>query len=378
MVNKRKLFEEVGPNSFNDGLSGKVVNQNVSPNDKWILTWLWSLLITLIALIVVGGLTRLTDSGLSIVEWKPVTGFMPPLSQSSWLIEFSKYKNIPEFKLINFDITLEEFKFIYWWEWGHRQLARFLGLVWFVGFVFFWISKRIPKNWGYYFLGIGFLGSLQGFLGWWMVSSGLTGRVVDVFSYRLAIHLSMAFIILFYIFWAILRNGKNDTDMYEARRYRNSRFLKLVIFVGLVSYLQLILGALVAGIDAGRGYNDWPLMNGSFIPDNIFGYQPFFSNFFENPGLVQFNHRMIGYLLFFAILAAWFFSRKLAHKKTVVASNLLFLILIFQIILGITTVLYRAPMLMASFHQFTAIIFILAYVNLFFNACFPIREKISA
>ena len=377
MTNGRKLFEEIVAEEVSDEKVNSHSENLSLGNNKAIIIWLWVLLIALIVLIVVGGLTRLTDSGLSIVEWKPVAGIFPPLNEVAWIAEFEKYKNIPEFKLVNFDISIKEFKYIYWWEWGHRQLARFVGFIWLVGFVFFWITKRIPKNWTYYFLGIGCLGGLQGFLGWWMVSSGLTGRVVDVFSYRLAIHLTLAFIILSYVYWAILRTGSHSVSMYEAKRYRNSFFLKIVVFVGIISYLQLVLGALVAGIDAGRGYNDWPYMNGSFIPSNLFGYQPFLSNFFENPGLVQFNHRVLGYILFFSVLYLWFVSRKLAYKKIKITSNYLFLILTFQIALGVITVLYRAPVLMASLHQFTAIIFILVFVNLFFNSCFPIREKIT-
>ncbi len=377
MSNGRKLFEEVEKKPLTE--DGHSLNSTTSSveYDKGVVIWLWSLLITLVFLIIVGGLTRLTDSGLSIVEWKPVTGMFPPLDELAWIKEFEKYKAIPEFKLVNFDIAMDEFKFIYWWEWGHRQLARFVGLIWLIGFSFFLFTRRIPKNWILYFIGIGMLGGFQGFLGWWMVSSGLSGRVVDVFSYRLAIHLSMAFIILFYIYWAILRISNNSINMFESIRYRNKLFLRIVIVVGVLSYLQLVLGALVAGIDAGRGYNDWPLMNGSFIPDNIFGYEPFLSNFFENPGLVQFNHRIIGYVLFISVLFMWIFSRKIAYRKIKSASNYFFLILIFQIILGVITVLYSAPLLMASLHQFTAIILILAFVNLFFNTYFPIREKIT-
>ena len=378
MPKERKLFEEVEAAPAIENNHSSEFTISTIGYDKGVVIWLWGLLITLMFLIVVGGLTRLTDSGLSIVEWKPVTGMFPPLDEMAWLKEFEKYKSIPEFKLVNFDISMDEFKFIYWWEWGHRQLARFVGLIWFVGFSFFLLTRRIPKNWTFYFVGIGVLGGFQGFLGWWMVSSGLSGRVVDVFSYRLAIHLSMAFIILFYVFWAILRISNNSVNMFESIRYRNKAFLRMVILVGVLSYLQLVLGALVAGIDAGRGYNDWPLMNGNFIPDNIFGYEPFYSNFFENPGLVQFNHRILGYFLFVSVLLMWIFSRKIAYRKIKLASNYFFLILIFQIVLGIITVLYRAPLLMASLHQFTAIIFILAFVNLFFNTYYPVREKISA
>ena len=219
MTKNRKLFEEIDERSDNTQTGS---TENFSDEQTaWLSIWLWTLLVSLITLILVGGWTRLTDSGLSIIEWKPITGMIPPLNSEGWIVEFEKYKSIPEFKIVNFAMTMEEFKFIYWWEWGHRQLARFIGLVWFFGFLTLWISKQIPEKWTFYFFGIGLLGALQAFLGWWMVSSGLDGQVVDVFSYRLAIHLTMAFIILALIFWAILFHSENSVKIFESRRYRN-------------------------------------------------------------------------------------------------------------------------------------------------------------
>ena len=253
MTKNRKLFEEIGERS---DITKASSIENVSiEQTSWLSIWLWTLLLSLISLILVGGWTRLTDSGLSIVEWKPITGMIPPFSSEGWIVEFEKYKNIPEFKLVNFDITMEEFQFIYWWEWGHRQLARFIGLVWFVGFLLLWKMKQIPERWTFYFFGIGLLGALQAFLGWWMVSSGLDGQVVDVFSYRLAIHLTMAFLILALIFWAILFHSENSAKIFESRRYRNKFSVNVLAGLGVLCYVQLALGALVAGIDAGRAYN---------------------------------------------------------------------------------------------------------------------------
>ena len=183
MTKNRKLFEEIDERS--DITKASSIETVSIEQSSWLSIWLWTLLVSLISLILVGGWTRLTDSGLSIVEWKPITGVIPPFNSEGWIVEFEKYKSIPEFELVNFDITMDEFKFIYWWEWGHRQLARFIGLVWFVGFLTLWIVKQIPERWTLYFFGIGVLGALQAFLGWWMVSSGLDGQVVDVFSYFL-------------------------------------------------------------------------------------------------------------------------------------------------------------------------------------------------
>ena len=374
MTKNRKLFEEIDERSDNTQTGS---TENFSDEQTaWLSIWLWTLLVSLITLILVGGWTRLTDSGLSIIEWKPITGMIPPLNSEGWILEFEKYKSIPEFKIVNFAMTMEEFKFIYWWEWGHRQLARFIGLVWFFGFLTLWISKQIPKKWTFYFFGIGLLGALQAFLGWWMVSSGLDGQVVDVFSYRLAIHLTMAFIILALIFWAILFHSENSVKIFESRRYRNKFSVNVLAGLGVLCYIQLALGALVAGIDAGRGYNDWPLMNGSWIPDDLFEYEPLITNFFENAGLVQFNHRLTAYLLFVVVSIIWWNNRRSPYSKIRIASNYLMIIVVVQMLLGIVTVLYSAPLSLASLHQFTAILFILAFINLFFKTYYPVNQKI--
>ena len=374
MTKNRKLFEEIEERS---DITKASSIENVSiEQTSWLSIWLWTLLVSLISLILVGGWTRLTDSGLSIVEWKPITGMIPPFSSEGWIVEFEKYKNIPEFKLVNFDITMEEFKFIYWWEWGHRQLARFIGLVWFVGFLLLWKMKQIPERWTFYFFGIGLLGGLQAFLGWWMVSSGLDGQVVDVFSYRLAIHLTMAFLILALIFWAILFHSENSAKIFESRRYRNKFSVNVLAGLGVLCYVQLALGALVAGIDAGRAYNDWPLMNGKWIPVDLFEYEPFITNFFENSGLVQFNHRLTAYLLFIVVSIIWWANRRNPYLKIRVATNYLMIIVVVQMFLGVITVLYSAPLSLASLHQFTAILFILAYINLLFKTYYPVSQKI--
>ena len=376
MNKSRKLFEEIGEHSDS---SQRVSTESPSVEEtSWLMIWLWTLLVSLVSLILVGGWTRLTDSGLSIIEWKPITGMIPPLDAERWVIEFEKYKSIPEFKLVNFAITMEEFKFIYWWEWGHRQLARFIGFVWFVGLIVLLAKNKIPERWALYFFGIGLLGALQAFLGWWMVSSGLDGQVVDVFSYRLAIHLTMAFIILALIFWAILFHSESSVKIFESRRYRNKFSVNVLMGLGFLSYIQLALGALVAGIDAGRSYNDWPLMNGNWIPVDLFEYEPLITNFFENAGLVQFNHRLTAYLLFFAVSIIWWTNRKSPYFKIRVASNYLMTIVVVQMLLGIITVLYSAPLSLASLHQFTAILFILAYINLFFKTYYPVSQEISS
>ena len=374
MTKNRKLFEEIDDSSNTTQVAP--IDDSWDKKKTWLSIWLWTLLVSLISLILVGGWTRLTDSGLSIVEWKPITGMIPPLNADGWLNEFEKYKSIPEFELVNFAITMEEFKFIYWWEWGHRQLARFIGIVWLVGFMTLWIRNQIPERWTFYFLAIGLLGALQAFLGWWMVSSGLDGQVVDVFSYRLAIHLTMAFIILALIFWAILFHSENSAALFESRRYRNKLSVNILFTLGVLCYLQLALGALVAGIDAGRGYNDWPLMNGNWIPDDLLDYRPFITDFFENPGLDQLNHRLTAYILFVIVCIVWWINRRSPYSKIRIATNYLMIIVFVQMFIGVITVLYSAPLPLASLHQFTAILFILAFINLFFKTYYPVSQKI--
>ena len=231
-----------------------------------IRVWLMVLFALVVCMIAVGGLTRLTDSGLSITEWRPVTGALPPMSVEAWEAEFEKYRQIPEYQLQNTGMSLEEFKFIYWWEWGHRQLGRFVGLIWAAGFLFLWLTKRIPTGWTTRLLIPGILGGIQGAIGWWMVASGLTGEMLDVASYRLATHLGLAFVILGVLAWYIFLLGRSEADLLQARRGRDAKLFSMGTGLMHFAFLQILLGALVAGIDAGRTFNDWPGMAGQFFP----------------------------------------------------------------------------------------------------------------
>lgn len=228
-----------------------------------IRIWLMMLFVLVMAMIVVGGLTRLTDSGLSITEWAPVSGALPPMSEAAWQSEFDKYRQIPEYQLQNVGMSMAEFKFIYWWEWGHRQLGRFVGLVWALGFVGFLVTRKIPPGWTGRLLLLGGLGGLQGAIGWWMVASGLTGDRIDVASYRLATHLGLAFVILGVIAWFTFQLGRSERDLMQQRRVREGKLFSMSTGLMHFTFLQILLGALVAGIDAGRNYTDWPLMAGS-------------------------------------------------------------------------------------------------------------------
>ncbi len=377
MAKTRSIFEEVSEETpKQDTPKGGLIDGGRGGSRKAVARWLLILFKLVVLMIVVGGLTRLTDSGLSITEWKPITGSIPPLNEVDWLSEFEKYKKIPEYTLQNVGMTLQEFKTIYWWEWGHRQLGRLVGLVWAVGFFFFLATKRIPKGWTLRLLGVGALGGLQGAIGWWMVSSGLEGRMVDVASYRLATHLGLAFVILGVLIWYVWLLKREEMDLFQARRQADARLARIgKILLGLV-FVQIILGALVAGIDAGRGYIDWPMMNGEFLPSESFDYEPFWTNFFENPALVQFNHRMLGYIVLAFAVFAWLQSRASALVSVRKAFKWVLFFTIGQMVLGIFTVLYAAPWSIAIVHQLGAVAVIVLVLRAVFSVTYPATQKL--
>ena len=360
MGSKRNIFEEVSGSETkvaNSEIKTGIIEQSEHVSDRrQVRSWLICLFILLVFMILVGGLTRLTDSGLSITEWKPILGALPPISEQAWDTEFEKYKLIPEYRLQNSGMSLSEFKVIYWWEWGHRQLGRIIGLVWLAGFSWFLLSKKIPNGWTVRLLLLGILGGFQGAVGWWMVSSGLSENMLDVASYRLATHLGLAFIILGFILWYIFMMSLSEAEILARQRTRDqSIFGKSTGLMHFV-FLQILIGALVAGIDAGRNYVDWPLMAGGFLPPDPFELSPWWRNFFEDDGLVQFMHRMIGYTLFLFCLIAWKRSRSSGNLTLKFSFNLILAIAFFQMVLGIATVMYAAPWEIAIFHQFGAIL----------------------
>jgi len=377
MSKKRSIFEDVSNDTPKQNIpKGGLIDQGRGAARLGVSIWLMVLFAMVALMIVVGGLTRLTDSGLSITEWALVKGALPPMNDSAWAVMFEKYKNTPEYTLINTGMTLEEFKRIFWWEWGHRQLGRFVGLVWAVGFIFFAVTKRIPKGWAPRLLFIGFLGGLQGAVGWWMVSSGLTGRMIDVASYRLAIHLGLAFIILCSIAWYIWLLRRKEAELLQSRRQADTVLSRLGKTLLVLAFAQVLLGALVAGIDAGRGYIDWPMMNGEFLPSESFDYTPFWTNFFENPALVQFNHRMLGYIVFIVSVLVWFKSRASALRSVKQAFDWVLVAIFGQIVLGIGTVLYAAPWHIAIVHQIGAIFVLILMLKACFVSIYPKAQSL--
>ena len=312
--------------------------------------WLVTLIILIILIILVGGLTRLTDSGLSITTWELFVGFIPPLTNDKWIDYFELYKNIPEFSEQNYNMTLNEFKIIFWWEWGHRQLGRLIGLSVLLPIIFFAIKNGliILKDYGLIFL----LVCLQGFIGWYMVSSGLIDRV-DVSHYRLSLHLVTAFVILTVVFWKFLKLSKIKTQHVSIN-------INLVKFFLFLLFLQLAIGAFVSGMDAGRIYNTWPLMGTTYFPDDSQFIEFLNVNVFDNPSIVQFIHRNLAYLILGIYIYILFFvmkdQKKIFRKPVFIIGVSLFL----QIFLGILTLLSGVKIIYASLHQINSILIILS------------------
>ena len=314
--------------------------------NKIVEFWLISIFFLVGVMILVGGLTRLTDSGLSITQWELFKGFLPPLTNKSWLYYFELYKNIPEYTEQNFNMTLNEFKVIFWWEWGHRFLGRLIGLSFLIPLIYFYFKhdfQFIKK-----YLLIFFLICFQGFIGWYMVSSGLVDRV-DVSHYRLSIHLLIAFIILSLVLWEYLNIKKFNLN-YQT----DNNNLPLIFLILL--FIQLILGAFVSGMDAGKIYNSWPLMGNSYFPDDNNIIDLFKISVFDEPSLTQFIHRNLAYfiLVFYIYTFYFYFKRKLNNYFRILV--IIGIILLFQIFLGILTVLSGAQIFYSSLHQINTIL----------------------
>lgn len=312
--------------------------------------WLYAVLVVLFALVIVGGATRITESGLSITEWKPIHGVIPPLNEAEWQEEFAKYQQIPQYTKINLGMTLEGFKTIFWWEWAHRILARGVGFLFALPLLYFALTRRIERGLGPKLTGILFLGGLQGAIGWWMVTSGLVDRV-EVSQYRLATHLTLAA----FIFTAamVVARGLAPHSGPAAGR-STQRLAGILVFLVMV---QLYLGGLVAGLRAGLSYNTWPLMDGSFIPGDLFVIEPAWRNLFENPKTVQFIHRIGAYVVFLValwhVIATYRREPGSTHARRTVV---LFALVTIQAVIGIATLLMQVPMDLALTHQGFALV----------------------
>ena len=311
--------------------------------------WLGALALLIVAMILIGGATRLTDSGLSITEWQPILGAIPPLSEANWQEAFAAYQKIPEYTELKHGMSLDEFKTIYWWEWAHRFLGRLIGAAFFVPFVVFWIAGYIPRALLPRLIFLFLLGGFQGAVGWYMVKSGLVERT-DVSQYRLAAHFGIALLILGYTLWLLLGLGERPTGAHARSTAWVARIVLALIFV------QMLAGALVAGLDAGLGFNTWPLIDGAFVPSGLGEASPFYLNLFENPLTVQFDHRMLGYAVVVAALGQVIWLAVKGAPQALIGSALvLALFAVLQATLGVWTLLLAVPITLGLAHQAGAI-----------------------
>ena len=329
--------------------SNPKINHQIS---LWLITMFWIISI----MIIVGGLTRLTDSGLSITKWELFSGFLPPLNQNDWIMYFNLYKEIPEFRLQNFNMTMEEFKIIFWWEWFHRFLGRLIGLGFLIPLIYFSFKINISKILNLYV--IFFLICIQGFIGWYMVSSGLVDRI-DVSHFRLSLHLLIAFLILSLILWNYFKLKNYNSVDNKINKFIPFFFLILV-------YVQIVIGAFVSGMDAGKIYNSWPLMGNNYFPDdnnliNLFKYSAL-----SEPSLVQFIHRNLAYIIGIFYLSIFYYIYKNKMYELYKAINVLGLFIFLQIILGIFTILYGAQIYIAAAHQISSIFLVSSCIYFFY------------
>lgn len=318
--------------------------------DRAVALWLLACCALVFAMVVVGGITRLTHSGLSIVEWQPIAGALPPLGESEWRDAFDKYQGTPEYRLVNPGMDLDGFKRIFWWEYAHRLLGRLIGAAFLLPLLWFTARRRIGRALAWKLAAIFALGGLQGALGWYMVQSGLV-EDPRVSQYRLAAHLGVALLIYAAMLWVAL-------DLLQPRATEAVRALRhFALALSALVFVQALSGSLVAGIHAGLAYNTFPLMNGHVVPPGMFMIEPLYLNLFSNVATVQFDHRLIAWLL--AFLVPWFWlrvRRAAASTRARFAADLLLGALVVQIALGISTLLFAVPVPLAAAHQAGALL----------------------
>ena len=329
--------------------------------NKLFIYWLFLSLILVFCIIIVGGLTRLTNSGLSITEWELFKGILPPLSSSSWQIYFEEYKQIPQYKLLNYNMSLEDFKVIFYWEYFHRVIARVIGLFFLIPLIYFYFTKKIKKEYINTCYIIFFLIILQGIIGWYMVVSGLT-KDVTVSHYRLSIHLVNAILIISMLFWLIKNTLIEKNKIFFKYSKKNLPFQFLILLI----LLQIILGAFVSGLDAGKIYQTWPMMGGNYVPDDLFLKNLKDTFNFDNHSLVQFYHRNLAYIIIlYVLLLSVFIYRKKIFNLFRPLTKLIF-VLSLQVILGIFTLISGLNIFLASLHQITSVLLILSAINLYY------------
>jgi cytochrome c oxidase assembly protein subunit 15 len=326
-------------------MTAEILNHRQAAALPYVRAWLIAMAALVFCMVIVGGATRLTDSGLSITEWQPLLGAIPPLTEAHWLEALEKYRQIPEYQLINKGMSLEAFKFIYWWEWAHRFLGRVIGLAFFLPFAYFAVTGALTVKTALRCGVLFVLGGLQGALGWYMVASGLVDRV-DVSQYRLAAHLTLATVIFGAILWVLFGLAQSRRSPSGGREWM------ALLLVGLI-VLQVAAGGFVAGIDAGFGYNTWPLMEGALVPPGLMVAEPWWRNMFENALTVQFNHRVLAYVITVLAVAYAYVVRSGTSLILLAAIGL-------QVVLGIWTLLWAVPLWLGLAHQGGALVVLAA------------------
>ena len=311
-----------------------------------IIVWIFCLTLSVLLIIIIGGITRLTDSGLSMVDWRPILGTIPPLSNQDWINVFEKYKQTPEFLIVNKNIVLEDFKFIFWWEWFHRFFARFIGIIFIIPFIYFYLKRKLTIKLVLVLILVFIFGFFQAFIGWWMVKSGLTENPY-VSPYRLTFHLGNAIIIFSILFWLLL-------DLYYGNQI-NQRASKLIIkffeFSLIMIFITILSGSFMSGSGAGKSFNTFPLMNGQIIPEGYYINYYGWNNIFENTVAINFNHRWLATFsfLFISLIILYLFLTKKQIDKFPLILVIFFLSL--QFFLGVLTLTYNVPIVLASMHQ---------------------------
>lgn len=324
--------------------------------NKAVILWLISGCLLILLMVIIGGVTRLTHSGLSMVNWSLFMGAIPPLNEIQWQETFELYKQSPEFKKINFSYTLSDFKYIFFWEYLHRLMGRVLGLVFIIPFIYFLIKKKLSKKLILQSTVLFCLGALQGAIGWWMVKSGLIERP-DVSHYRLAVHLTTAFLTCSFTFWVAL--PLIITDKLKG----NLTFFKYTTMLFFLVLIQIIYGAFVAGLNAGIGFNTWPMMNGEWIPQAVYYLDPLWKNFIEAPYGVQFVHRILAVVIVSFVGFMWFKGKKIKLEDNQISSlNIIISLVLFQTVLGILTLLLKVPISLALVHQLGAFFLLMSVV----------------
>lgn len=330
--------------------------------DRSIIIWLVFVCLMIFAMVIIGGITRLTDSGLSMVEWKPLMGAIPPLTETEWLRVFDLYKQYPEYQKVNSGMDLSEFKFIFFWEYFHRLFGRLIGVVFFIPYVYFLLKKKIEKNLNKKLFIAFVLGGLQGLMGWYMVKSGLIDRP-DVSHFRLAAHFGLALTIIGYIFWIIL-GQINISD--QKLIYYPKLFWALAALLLILS-IQIVYGAFVAGLDAGLAYNTFPTMGNNWVAQKAFTYAPLWKDFVENSATIQFIHRTLGWLVLLLTGFIFVSGRKVTNKTQKNSLFHLLMMVALQFTLGVMTLVYMVPISLASAHQAGAVILLILTLKALYN-----------